>query len=601
MANASSVILYNCKINHNGLFGCDFGGNGATRDSVMGSTNGLATVKFSMSNCTFIRKDKVIVVDQNADVLDAAGVNYCRFINSDFDNSLYIYAFVDRIEYVAPQTSRLHIRTDCFMTYFHRINPNQCFVEREHVASDKPYEHSVPENLGTGELRRDSSIRLLYGEAQTRSANFYGHWWAAFNVAADNEQLEDAGLSGSFDNWMSGGCLCGTNWFVVQLDQVKVFAQYLVSKGIEILTITVIPKLNFATSGRVLINYEGIDMDIQHLDNDSSNNTEITIQPQWSNGHFVVNQNARYTINNIWISLGSFISGFDGDYHNRKLLCYPYMGFELFTYDGSSNILIPQDSVWDYGGNGSFGMRIWDWINCGAIPTETAYLGWDTGSVDGVEGDSRAYISFASFPTMQVSKDAYDSYIARNQNSLKFQKNVAQREKAWKIANNVASTGKELVGDFMSKNILGGAADLAEGVHDIIEAGDQVDAIEAKMADLKSAPDGTVGQPSEDSLFRTNRMGIYFGVRKQNPQVLRCADSFFDRYGYQVNTTKTPQWNSRPRFNYIKTAGACISGEIPASDKDTINKLLDTGLTVWHSAAYYGDYDGANNLAPVRA
>jgi hypothetical protein len=51
---------------------------------------------------TYMRKDKVIVVDENADVLDAAGVNYCRFINGDFNNSRYIYAFVDDIEYVAP-------------------------------------------------------------------------------------------------------------------------------------------------------------------------------------------------------------------------------------------------------------------------------------------------------------------------------------------------------------------------------------------------------------------------------------------------------------------------------------------------------------------
>lgn len=102
MAFANSIILYNAKINHNGLFGCDFGGSGATRDSVMGGTNALATYKFGFNNMTYMRKDKVIVVDENADVLDNAGVNYCRFINTDFSSSRYIYAFVDDIEYVAP-------------------------------------------------------------------------------------------------------------------------------------------------------------------------------------------------------------------------------------------------------------------------------------------------------------------------------------------------------------------------------------------------------------------------------------------------------------------------------------------------------------------
>ena len=92
MAFANSVILYNCKLNHNGLFVCNFGGSGATRDSVMGGTNSLATHKFGYSSCTYMRKDKVIVVDENADVLDAAGVNYCRYINGDFSNSMYFGA-----------------------------------------------------------------------------------------------------------------------------------------------------------------------------------------------------------------------------------------------------------------------------------------------------------------------------------------------------------------------------------------------------------------------------------------------------------------------------------------------------------------------------
>lgn len=102
MAFANSIILYNAKINHNGLFACDFGGSGAARDSIMGGTNALATYKFGYNNMTYMRKDKVIVVDENADVLDNAGVNYCRFINTDFSSSRFIYAFVDDIEYVAP-------------------------------------------------------------------------------------------------------------------------------------------------------------------------------------------------------------------------------------------------------------------------------------------------------------------------------------------------------------------------------------------------------------------------------------------------------------------------------------------------------------------
>ena len=610
MSFANSVILYNCKLNHNGLFCCDFASagvsmtenlsDGAARDSIMGSTNAIATVKFSYSSMTYIRKDKVIVVDENADVLDAAGVNYCRYINSDFNSSMYFYAFIDKIEYVAPSTSRLHIRTDCWMTWFDKIIPNECFIERQHPYRDLPFDVlTTPEDVGVSDTVRVIQYRLL-GDAlnsgdQEDGSYSTNRWYAAFNLAGDVSQI---GLSGEVNSSVSAGSPCGTNWYVVSVDQLKAFAAYLENKGHiqDVMSIILLPRLNWTVSGREIVSFNGMEIQVDHLDGGTGPYRYLTLSPSfyyatmddWSEG-------GRNTNNTIFLSLNRYIQEFDELYNNRKLLSYPYSSFEFFTFDGSSIILAPQDCMWNYTSDG-YGFQIRDVINGGSTPTETCFIGQEgiNGSV-GIE--TRANISFSAFPNVQASADGYNNYIARNQNSLKFQKSVINRERLWK--------GTQLAGDafknfakLISTNGAAGGGDLLDNLHGALAINDSADAIAAKMEDAKTLPDGVVGQSSEDSLFRNGRLGIYFAIRRLRSYAL--IDQFFDRYGYKANTIQKILWNTRPKFNYVKTAGANIAGEIPESDKETINSLFDAGITIWHSPDDYGTYDGANNRAPER-
>lgn len=118
-------------------------------------------------------------------MLDAAGVNYCRYQNPAYSTSKYFYAFVDRIEYIAPKTSRLYIRTDQFMTYFDEIEPQACIVEREHVEVDGLFTHIQEENLPSADLER-KYIQRLTGESMSTafiSADAGSRWWAGVKVA----------------------------------------------------------------------------------------------------------------------------------------------------------------------------------------------------------------------------------------------------------------------------------------------------------------------------------------------------------------------------------------------------------------------------------
>ena len=585
MSFANSVILYNCKLNHNGLFVCDFGGSGGSRDSVMGSTNSLATIKFTYGNCTYMRKDKVIVVDANADVLEAAGVNYCRYINADFNSSMYFYAFVDKIEYVAPQTSRLHIRTDCFTTYFDKIIKNDCFVEREHVADDTPYHNVVPENVGSSELIRIHSTRLL-GSCLNSPDN--SNWIVAFNVATDPAQLE----LGSYLGVVSvGGTPSGTYWYGVDADNTMLFTKYLTEHDATILSISLISIYSSWINDGENITQDGQTFHVYHLRDTTSAESGYsgTIQVNiGAGGAGSVTGNAGQ-VTTVQVIVDDFINSMKSNFNNCKILNYPYCAFEVFTYDGSSTTLVPQDTLFDFAG-GHSGYQFKDTIVQGITPSETAILALSSGGYD--EADPFTTQSFSCFPTISVAQDSYAQFVARNANSLRFQKDVALRDGTFKLAQSTVGMVKSAV----DANVSG----FLSSFQGTMSAGDTLDAIDAKMADAKMAPDGVAGHASDGALFMLNRLGIFFGVKRCSWRMLQSIDSYFDRYGYAVKVHKTPQWNSRSQFNFIKTAGANIAGEIPESDKETINNLLDTGLTVWHSVGAYGTYNGSANRASTR-
>ena len=71
-------------------------------------------------------------------------------------------------------------------------------------------------------------------------------------------------------------------------------------------------------------------------------------------------------------------------------------------------------------------------------------------------------------------------------------------------------------------------------------------------------------------------------------------DKYFDMYGYTINELKNININSRPNWNYIKTQGANILGDIPQYDLQSIKEMFDNGITFWHNPETFLDYSQNN-------
>lgn len=105
--------------------------------------------KYTLSNQTYQRVNRnTMRVQYKAD--DLYDCNYIMFQNTNFGNK-WFYAFIKSVEYVNNVTSQIEYEIDVMQTWFFDYTLGQCFVEREHSATDVAGDNTVPENLELGD------------------------------------------------------------------------------------------------------------------------------------------------------------------------------------------------------------------------------------------------------------------------------------------------------------------------------------------------------------------------------------------------------------------------------------------------------------------
>lgn len=101
---------------------------------------------------------------------------------------------------------------------------------------------------------------------------------------------------------------------------------------------------------------------------------------------------------------------------------------------------------------------------------------------------------------------------------------------------------------------------------------------------------------------------------EMNPTYDQCAaiDSFFDMFGYSIQRHYNPlkyiykyedgAYNRakplRQKWDYIKTSGINLQASAPANYENKLKSIFDSGVTLWHDYAHFGDYSQTNNDTP---
>lgn len=79
------------------------------------------------------------------------------------------------------------------------------------------------------------------------------------------------------------------------------------------------------------------------------------------------------------------------------------------------------------------------------------------------------------------------------------------------------------------------------------------------------------------------------------PEYAQIIDEYFTAFGYKVCRIKAPNITGRPSWNYVKTIGAQVSGNIPEYAETALKAMLNNGVTFWHTDDV-GDYSLNNSL-----
>lgn len=491
-----------------------------------------------MDDFSYLRKEQAIKVNINVEALEDQGVNYLFTIN----NSKARFYFVTAKEYVSESCTKLHIELDVLQTYQFDWNIPACFVEREHVTNDAIGANLMDEGLELGEYVTNSMYDAALGSLAIVVQS---------SVTLANPIGEH--VSGS----IIGGVYSGLALYTRSCDATGKLVLDAVINSLEtqgkadaITSMWVYPKRFIAA-----------DWDSE---DDETMLPVIGITP--------------YDMN---ITGNTTLDGYTP--RNNKLLCFPY-NF-LYVHNNTGECAFYHYEKFTGGVNGTLQFRV------------TGNIGED-GTVrimprnySGMALDNDSGLSLGGYPTCAWTQDAYKIWLAQNANTQALSIQSGQIS---------AGLGAAMVGagavQAMTPGGEGGGHMAASGVSHIYSGYQQIAGVMAARKDAQVQPPQAKGRQSSNCNIYNSMHTFTFQRKSIRAEFARAIDNFFDMYGYKVNRVKTPNITGRANWNYVKTIGAVVMGDIDAQDRIKIGAILDKGVTFWHNYLTMYNYTNSNGV-----
>lgn len=513
------------------------------------TTNAVA----SSTNYSFIREDKN-VIQVNFPYSQVCNANYMAFQNIDYNNR-WFFAFIRDIVFVNNNTVNVYFDTDVWSTFYNDLTINKCFVEREHVNDDTIGLHTIPENLNTGDAIQivDDIYESEIGES--------------FYIGVLTDWIPKTGGQGN-GSQNSGVTVYNNNVFGHQL---LLFKLELGSSG------STTPDIENFKWYLNITNFDGHIEDVKDIfivPSGLINATSLVLDtctrtntvPPFTGATYFYTVPDSYIEQQLPIEIDKVTSYDDIDIVNNKCYVYPYNYLLVTNNNGNQNIYKYEDfNDEDNPTKATFmiEMALSIGISGRCLPLE--YKGQE-------KNDDEA-IPLGKFPTCNWTSDSFTNWITQQSVNL---------------PTKIAGTAVGGVGAMAMYGPIG--AGIAVG-------GSIVGAIgEFFPQQLKSNIEG--GGNTGDVVFSAQRNNFYFKCMRCKPEYLAVIDSYFSRFGYKINETKTPNLTGRTYWNYIKIGGndRFATGNIQTKFLDTINDIAHAGVTIWHNHANIGNFALSNTI-----
>ena len=530
------------------------------------------------TNYSFIRESGEILVDIPYGTCLQA--NYMAYQNKDYSNK-WFFAFIDKVDYKSDKATRIKFTIDAWSTFYDNWSTNSVFVYKEHVSDDSFGLHTLPEGLETGEyvnvespvstaIGLDISICVATSKHISIDSNYNK------DVSTPNGKLINGIFQGLefavFSDYPSASSQIRKKESAVYL-YMKLFSTTSGASADDIIDIFMIPT-----------SILGSDYDEVTYQNDAGT---LPYKIKFMRDTSSAIQLENYLIKDNKNMAGSYIP------KNRKLLCYPYRyllasngtgqdvvyNWEDFIHD--NNDYISFKSHGDLTPNGS--------IKC--IPQ----------NYKGIVSNYEEAINFSKYPTCSWLYDAYTNWMTQNNvnNAMRTIGGLV------KIGTGLASLGSGMssMGGAIDSGSMGAYNqannDISSGGSSIGNGLNTIMGVAMEQYQHTFDPNQARGNINcGDINFTMTNNDIQFYKMSIKPEYARVIDGIFNRFGYTVNTFKTPNITGRPYWNYVQvTAGEkTANGNIPHIYLDEINRAFEKGVTIWHSHSNLGNFSLDNSL-----
>ena len=483
--------------------------------------------------------------------------NYIAFKNPHNGNKWY-FGFVNKVKFENPNVTTIEYQVDVFSTWYPSFSIGKAFIEREHVSDDTFGKHTIPEGLDTGEF-------VING------VNTFDQYANDFYVVAGVSKLpkEIASLNISSSSYPSRIYNCvysgltyivfytyesATKFTIVMDGQGlgdNIYDMFMIPKSIVTIlnnewvttpceaTITIPALPDWSITVDYDINYKilpnSTTEQVMNAGETITRNTTLNGYTPKNNKMFTGEFNYMYVTNN---------AGADAKYNYEDF----YNNTPVFSLLGA---VTPGCSI-----------RL--------IPKNYKLLN-QSASQDYV---CNPYgLTGAKYPVCSWSSDSYTNWLTQQSVNLRTEE----------ITTAVSTVGLATIGNPAA----------AFGAFNLIQ-----DEMATKQR-REFAPVQAKGNLNSGDV--TWAMGwnqfVLFKMSCRYEYAKIC-DNYLSRFGYKVNEIKTPSLTSRTKFNYIKVGGMdeLVSGNIPASDLEEINRIFRKGVTIFHDYSTFGDYTQTNAI-----
>ena len=486
----------------------------------------------------YVKKDSMIKVEGNLE--DLVQNNYIFYQNPTYKR--WYYCFIDRMEYISENTTAIYFTTDAWQTWMFDIEYMPSFIERKHVTNDGIGANTIPEGLETGEYIVKSS--KLVDDYDTTTSLVY-----VLGSTADPMINDHPDAVGS----LYGGIYSGVKYyFTNNIVTLSNWLQGLADARVDsIVSLFMAPKWIIGSDkeeGEVPASYEPTYFDIIRLD--------------------MINDINGYTP------------------RNKKLLTYPYCYLELTN--GVGGAAVYHQELFQNFSSGIYFQYIGVLTpGCSTKIYPLAYGGMNDPHLTFELG-----LTGGKYPQCNWATDQFTNWLT--QNGVNIQSSIAS-DFISMYTGFASGAMNDLGNDNVNKLGVGngtigattGALNSMFGIMNTMRSVENHRMIAPQVGGNVNS--GDVGTSS-------NSMKMIINSKTIKAEFARSIDDYFDKFGYKVNTVETPNIRTRRNWNFIKTIGFNLKGNIPQVEMEEIKNMFDGGVTIWHNPKTIYDYNQNNAI-----